>query len=252
MIILVDIGNSRFKWTKFENQMLGKIFKAHHLEKDINHILDEEWGKLGIPERVFIANVAGEEVSQKISQWIEKNWPDTPYSFAKTQENFQGLVNGYEKPEQLGVDRWINLVAAYKNYSYPVAVVDCGTAITLDVISQHGKYLGGLILPGLRLMRQSLLKSTPLSYQEHQPFKFDTPKLAFLATNTKDAIYSGSLYSLTATLEHFYMDFKKQKLQWILTGGDAEILALALTYKPLIKPDLIFEGLAILSQEEDK
>ena len=102
-----------------------------------------------------------------------------------------GVVNGYATPEQLGADRWAALVAARLRahttdlFPAPVVVVNAGTAVTIDTLDADGRFRGGVILPGLRLMLRALadhtscLKSAPGTYQ-------DDP------VNTADALYSGA------------------------------------------------------------
>ena len=68
--------------------------------------------------------------------------------------------NGYEDIAQLGVDRWAAIVGAYTHFGSAVCIVDAGTAVTVDLVRDGGRHLGGLIVPGLQLMRSSLEQDT--------------------------------------------------------------------------------------------
>jgi type III pantothenate kinase len=145
---------------------------------------------------------------------------------------FRGLINAYDSPEQLGVDRWLALLAAL-HYHRGGMVVDVGTAVTLDVVAGHGQHIGGIILPGFGLLRQSLVSGTAaLGLSDGQYH-------CSLATNTAEAIDSGCMNAVIGMIHHV-MDQHPAVERIILTGGDAVHLL------PWIKPAVVYDELLVL------
>jgi type III pantothenate kinase len=128
------------------------------------------------------------------------------------------------------------LVAVWQQYQAPACIVDCGTAITVDLLDAHGRHQGGLISPGLTLMKQSLGQGTealPVSQASH----------GFgLADSTEAAIYSGTLMAAIGLVEHVLAQHPSG-VRLILTGGDAELIAGQLDAAADVDPDLVLRGL---------
>ena len=94
-----------------------------------------------------------------ILEWVSINWACETI-FAKVESSAAELRNGYEQPQQMGVDRWVAMLAAWERHHAAACIVDCGTAITLDVVSESGHHLGGVIAPGISLMHEALASRT--------------------------------------------------------------------------------------------
>src|SRR5665811_873452 len=109
-------------------------------------------------QQVWVSNVAGEEVARHIRNI--KVGQSASFNFIVAREMQCGVRNGYSNAGQLGSDRWAALIAAWHLVRGKCLVVNCGTAITIDTLSEEGKFLGGLILPGVDLMRRSLVAAT--------------------------------------------------------------------------------------------
>jgi type III pantothenate kinase len=131
------------------------------------------------------------------------------------------LKNSYRTPETLGFDRIAAAVGAYTICpGRDVLVIDTGTAITYDIVTRKGEFVGGNISPGLEIRFKSLHKNTNrLPYLERPVEK---PEL--LGTSTKNAIQSGIVNGLLFEMDGFIDAFRQkyQKLQVVLTGGDAK------------------------------
>jgi type III pantothenate kinase len=130
-------------------------------------------------------------------------------------------------------------VAVRRHYQLPACIVDCGTAIAIDLIDANGNHQGGLISPGLTLMRKSLVEGTE-ALQFHE-----TDYVFGLANFTEAAIYSGTLSAAAGLIEHVLTRLP-YTIQLILTGGDAQFIAQQLKGKPVIDTDLVLRGLAII------
>ena len=120
-----------------------------------------------------------------------------------------------------------------------------GTAITIDCLNSHGQHLGGLIAPGLQLMKQSLEQGTKdLSFSKNH-------YLAGLADSTESAIYTGTLYSAAGLIEKTINDLCPCQTI-ILTGGDAELLAKHMAIDSTIEPDIVLKGLSLFCRREER
>ncbi len=157
--LLIDIGNSRVKWAFARGSRIesGEPFltRPHEVHNDFLRF----WSHEPAPRQVMVANVAGAEIAAELEAWTLQRWRLAP-GFAQSQAQAYGVSNGYESPEKLGVDRWVALVGARQIFKDPVCIADCGTAITLDVMDGRGRHLGGLIAPGLSLIRHALTQGT--------------------------------------------------------------------------------------------
>lgn len=242
MILFVDIGNTRLKWAQLQAGKLAQIAAIMHATKSINSELLTTWQNLPPPKRIYLAVVSSKRVKQIFFDVAEQLWPNVPVQEVQTEKYALGVTNAYPKPEKLGVDRWLAVLAAYHYYTAPVCVVDCGTAITLDVVDQQGQHLGGMIMPGLTLMKQALQKGTAdLNicsgvYQQG------------LANDTEAAIFNGNLSAIKGFIVHGLAQYKKP-LQLVVTGGDAEFITEILQLDAIVDTELVFKGLALLSSE---
>ncbi len=241
MKLLIDCGNSRLKWACLDRGNLTAQ-QAMASGSQLSHeALDDVWGTLGlVPGEVWIANVAGDKVACLLLRWIESRWRMIP-KFVASQGEGYGVTNGYEHPEKLGVDRWLALIGAFHHYPLPACIVDCGTALTLDVLDRQGRHRGGLICPGLRLMVQSLGRGTA-------DVGFDVTALpnAILAAQTSTAVGLGVHHAAAGMIERVMraMAADLPELHLILTGGDATEMASLIGGQAVVAPELVLRGLA--------
>jgi type III pantothenate kinase len=170
-----------------------------------------------------------------------------------------GLRNGYDAPEQLGADRWMAALGGWSQRdritTAGLLLVHAGTATTVDALDlRAGNFLGGLILPGLALMKQSLLQATALLRQ--------TDGLAqTIPTNTAAAIHTGCLRAQTGAIrtqaDRLARQLNAPITLW-LAGGQASVLWNALSDPAESWPsqwpkarydNLVLEGLATLARQ---
>jgi type III pantothenate kinase len=153
---------------------------------------------------------------------------------------------GYQDPAQLGVDRWMAIIAAHGISRDGVCVVDCGTATTLDVVDGRGRHLGGYILPGMTMMRRILLKETAM-----KPGKEATRFMEW-GNSTASCIDLGIRQSVVSLVEQ-----SVERLQAagvcdpgvVLTGGACSLIKpyLQLTYEH--RDALVLEGMETFVRE---
>lgn len=190
------------------------------------------------PRRVRIASVAGDR--RGIAERFEDAYGVRP-EFAETTPKLAGVTCGYDDPTRLGVDRWLALVAAWNAGRRAVAVVDLGTAATLDFVTADGRHQGGYIVPGLGLMAAALARETAGVRVAGDLAPDLSP-----GRNTAQAVRRGStamLLDFIAASVGRFADARADSPEVFLTGGDAELLAGRLPFALRVEPDLVLDGL---------
>ncbi len=261
MILLLDVGNSFIKWAWLESSWLKRQQKGVpvltdadeclHAGENVQLALDEAWAELAKPEHVWLSNVAGDALQATLQDWIQQHW-DCPVSVASTESRSGSVINAYSEPSQMGVDRWLGLLAANACGTGPRAIIDCGSAITVDALSAAGQHLGGLILPGLKMMRDSLYSDAEGVAETEVTEAI--PGMLF-ANNTRTAVEVGCHYSVVAFIERVIGDMNKEMgngLTCLLTGGDSEEVVPLLSVKVEQHDLLVLQGLAIYANRNRK
>lgn len=238
MRLFLDLGNSRAKWAFESDLAQGRVGQVSSAEPAG---LITEFQSLPQPSGVFIASVLEPDRTRGLAEWMGEHWHLQP-QFARTRSEELGVVNGYRKPLQLGVDRWLGLLAAREISKAPLLVVDCGTATTLDAMDRDGRHLGGLIMPGPQLFQRCLMQATDI------PDSDGPGTVAGFATDTAAGISSGAMLATTATVEAALADLVQrlgQDVESILTGGFAPLVGEHLGSAHRYVPHLILQGLAL-------
>jgi len=253
VILTVDIGNSRIKWASWESEKIVARGVSPYASDEGLEAFDKLFSALKItssekPLRVYAVCVAGDEMSQALSDWVMRQW-QLKVDYLKTQKQFKSIINAYENPEQHGVDRWAAVVAGHlDNPGFSVCVISAGTAITVDMVNKNGQHLGGYILPSFNTMHAALLADT-VNVKSTYSMQFHSHSVP---DNTNDAVNYGLHKLLQAGLRDL-CQFAKTKMdepmRIILTGGFANII---LDYPDmpamLHKPDLVMQGLYNIMQ----
>lgn len=245
MTWLVDIGNSSIKWAEYTAGKLAESQTFLRTQLGIAEDLDSIWGNLQSPQQLICCSVAGEAFEQELMQWCQQVWELQPVFIRALEQGF-GVTNAYTNTERLGADRWVAMVAAHQLVPGASCVIDCGTATTIDVLQADGQHLGGLIIPGLRLMAEALTTRTQIVIDESEG-----DNTTLFARNTADAIHGGALYALVATLDRVYNDVEQaleMPVKRIITGGDATEILPLLSGEHQFMPDLVLQGLMIIAE----
>ena len=239
MILEIDIGNSRLKWRRLANNSNEVISRGINI--DIHSFIAEQ-ASCGKPSTVRLSNVADRKTSSTIANWAQVNWNIQPIEAIVCAE-CAGVKIQYKDISRLGVDRWLAMLAAYNKSDGSCLIMDSGTAFTLDVINEEGLHLGGFILPGLRMMRESLVSQTGIRLEN----RILEPTLE-LGNSTHKAVFNGAAASLVALAEKEIEGQSEEgfKPNVFITGGDASVLEKLLAYpKSKIEEDLVLDGLSL-------
>jgi len=254
MILLLDVGNTRIKWAQIQGSDLTPQQALTHRGEEQKEWVDKLFRERFRPARVLVANVAGDAMSQLIKEKSQAVWQVAP-EFAASTSVAGGVTNAYSTPSSLGVDRWLAVIAAHE-IGAAACVIDAGTAVTVDVVDSRGLHLGGLIIPGVELMMNSLLDRTSdiADKSGRRPSTARTDaraELQIFASDTASAVANGALVSIAAAADRAAAAAVRQcgeSTRILLTGGDADRLARAMQTPAEIIPDLVLRGLAVLAR----
>lgn len=231
----LDLGNTRLKyWISQQDGHIIEHAAELHLQSPVDLLLGlTQHFKTKNIQSIGISSVLDQSTNARLSKIL--NRLKAPIYFAQVQAEYANLITGYDNPNQLGIDRWLQVLAMSK-HKQKFCIIGCGTALTIDLLNGY-QHLGGYILPSLYLQRDSLTQGTK---------GIKIPDQAFnnldVGRNTVDAVHHGILLGLIGAIEatlNTYPDY-----QLVLTGGDASLFAQFLSeYSPKIESDLLLIGL---------
>lgn len=247
MIVAIDIGNSSINIGFFDKlHLLVKridtnlqLPRSEHSEQIHRFMREKNIDKL--PDGSIISSV----VPEQTGVWKEIIRGFTPVEPLIVNYKMKtGLRFDIPNPENLGSDRIANAVAAYNTYKCPVAVVDIGTATTMSVIGNEGNFVGGAIMPGIRLMNESLAQETSSLHE----VPLNIPESA-LGIDTIRCIQTGLFYGTAGAIEKIINEIEREiglKLKVVVTGGYGRIIHKYIKRRHSLRPYLTLEGLNIL------
>jgi type III pantothenate kinase len=186
-------------------------------------------------EQFVVASVAGDQKLNLLLSFL-KQYGEVE-SITTDQDCGWTVRPCYQDVARLGVDRLLAMEAAYRLEGRAVIVIDCGSAVTVDVVSDEGLHLGGYIVPGYRLQQRSLLLDTSLE------FKAIETSLA-LGQSTDQCINFGIARMVYSLCQSVIEQFNRPAV--FLTGGDLDGVLGLFSELGSVKPDLVFKGMSYL------
>ena len=235
--LLIDAGNTRVKWVVVEDGEWSEPGQAFYVD------LTALSASLRTGMVVYLASVASDAQNLRLKNCLAA--AQVTVRTLTAEADFDALENGYESPDQLGVDRWMALIGARARSQLPVLVVSAGTALTIDALSESGRFLGGLILPGKTLMRDALNTGTA-RVRATSGEKRDFPNC------TADAMESGILEAMAGavrTQRDRLAGVSQHSPLCFVTGGDALDLIPALDGQVQHLPALVLEGMDCVARK---
>ena len=243
MRLLIDIGNTRIKWATLTREGLGVRSAQAYSDWDQARFTQRVLDSSPPPERVLVSNVAGEAAAKLVREAVANQW-GLETEFVDSTAEACGVRNAYAQPANLGVDRWLSLIAVHGLRPGLTCIVGIGTAMTIDGLDASGRHLGGAIVPGPDLMVDSLLRNTSDIARRAEQGRSGE---GLFADNTLAAIQQGAAHALAALVERACDMLRAQAgtaPTLILSGGSAAAIGQLLHRQYDALPDLVLQGLA--------
>lgn len=238
MILCLDSGNTRLKWAIADQRNLSWLASGAVPQSDLPALLG------ALREHPAPTCVAGCNVASALQAHSIEVLLGMPVAWLTPSAASCGVRNGYARAEQLGADRWAGLVAARSLHAGPALVVSAGTATTVDMLSAAGEFVGGVILPGVDLMRQALAQNTanlPWADAAYMPFP----------DNTGSAIVGGVLEAQAGAITRLFARLPGESDKMCFISGGAADRITPLLEMPLTRvDDLALRG--VLAMTLDK
>lgn len=239
MILDLDIGNTLSKWrlkdiASSEIRSRGAVWTR------------EEWRPgadipdLDVVSAVRISSVARRKVLDDTVALLRRQVGTV--HVARSLPEALGVTCGYQEPSRLGVDRWLGALAGYQ-LTGGCCSVDCGSAITIDFVLPGGRHLGGYIIPGMRLMKESLKLGTRNVAIDPDS---EADELLAPGRNTVEAVNHGIYMAAVSAVNRIYAevcDREGVSLPLLLTGGDARVISRGIRAPHALWPDMVYAGL---------
>lgn len=239
MILQLDVGNTRLHWRIIEPAGPRALVLAR----------GDSMTRTAVPEavqqwpvaRVELACVAGETVCKPLFHALAERL-GVRIDVADSQARQCGVINSYTDVRTMGVDRWLAMIAAHNHHKGGAIVVDAGTAVTVDYIGANGNHLGGYILPGSDLMRQSLGSKTARVQSGGGSAQGSAP-----GRSTQQCVDQGMEWLWSSVGERLQRDKETYGLRnLVCTGGDGARLADCMGSTVIREPDLVFLGMELV------
>lgn len=243
MRLLIDVGNTRIKGAVCDGQAWQSLAPLPYGSRPLGEVL-ESWA---LPDQLadaWVASVGHQDICEQFDGWLSDRYGIRAH-FPRSSAQACGVTNAYAIPTNLGVDRWLGMIAAQHDGGAAV-VVSLGTAATIDVLAADGRHLGGLITPGLSTQRRAML--------DHTQVRANTDGQAFqlLGDSTDSCVTFGTVHAIAGYVDRVVGRLVSDGAGWrlLLTGGDSGVLRPELAGDWEMRPDLVLEGLHLLADEE--
>lgn len=253
ILLVIDIGNTNIVLGIFKDDEL--IFEWR-ISTDLRKTSDEY--ALTLRQALEYSDVKKSDIKEAIIGSVVPNlMPTIPKAVKKylgiepliVDENIKtGIVNKYASPREVGVDRIINAVSACKKYSTPVIIVDIGTSITFDYISENKEYLGGAIAPGIAISSEALFMKTA----KLPKIEIEMPDKV-IGDSTVKSMQSGVVFGFIGLIDYIIEKILEEKnktkdeVTIIATGGFSYLIAKQSKYITIIDKLITLDGLKIIN-----
>ncbi len=254
ILLVIDIGNTNIVLGVFKDKDL--VFEWR-ISTDLRKTSDEY--VLTFKQALECSNIEKSEITEAIVGSVVPNlMPTVPKAIKKylgvdpiiVDENTKtGISNKYASPKEVGVDRIINAVSACEKYSTPIIIVDIGTAITFDYITENREYLGGAIAPGIGISSEALFTKTA----KLPKFEIEMPKKV-IGDSTVSSMQSGLVYGFIGLIDNIIekileeMHKTKDEVTIMATGGFSYLIAKQSKYITIIDKLITLDGLRIINE----
>ncbi len=246
-LLVLNVGNSRLALGTFAAGELSGVARVPHAQQgDWEGIIGNAWQRVNGRDPVaIVAASVNPALDEPLERAVEQAaGRDIVWVGRDLELPIKVLT---DQPEQTGVDRVLNVAAAYEQIGKACVVVDAGTAVTVDCCNDAGEFLGGAILPGVSLMLDALHEKTA-----KLPRVDLAEPVGSFGRSTRDAILQGVYHGVRGAVKELVENYATELGQWpevIATGGDAVRLFDKWELIHAISPDLTLYGIALAYSE---
>jgi len=225
VLLVVDAGNTQTHLGTFRDDELVQHWRFATIRESTADELGAAVRNLLALRGMHLEMLQGMIVSSTVPQ-LRPEWSamGEQYLDADVKVVGPGLKTGmpirYDNPHEIGPDRLVNAVAGYDKVGGPCVVVDFGTAVTYDVVSAAGEYLGGIIFPGVEISMEALTERAAALPK----IELGTPR-ALIGKTTIDAIRSGTVYGYAGMVDGILGRLREElgeETRALATGGLAK------------------------------
>jgi type III pantothenate kinase len=246
-LLALNVGNSRLAIGVFVAGGLEQVVRLPHTDRAAwPQAISTAWKLIeGRPRPAVAAASVNPAILEPLEHVVSQQTGEKTQWVGRELDLPIGVLT--DAPAETGVDRILNVAAAYEQMGKACVVVDAGTAVTVDCCNDNGDFLGGAIAPGLRLMLNSLHEKTA----RLPAVEFQKP-IGMIGKSTPEAICQGVYHSIRGLVKELAENYATEIGQWpeiIATGGDAEILFGGWELIHAIAPDLTLYGIALAYAE---
>lgn len=239
MIVAIDVGNTSTEFALIDAGRIRSTLRVATRELDKEEVTQIQKRLPGKNVEAVIVTSVVPGRNDDLMRWSADAWRSPARLVGK--DLAPPIRNCYKNPKQVGMDRLMNAVAVHETYGADTIVLDFGTAITFDVVSAKGEYLGGVIAPGIEISLQALFERTALLPKA----KLTKPK-AVIGRDTEESIRSGCSYGIGGLCDRIVDEINrsmKRKFRVVATGGYARYMAQYCKSIETIEPDLVLKGI---------
>lgn len=248
-LMVLNVGNSRLAVGVFVKGSLEYVKRLSHDQRgEWDGVLRDAWGRIKDADQ---PSVAGASVNPPLLEAVEhavKQATGETVEWVGREIDLSRKIHTHA-PGETGIDRVLNVIAAYEQMGKACAVVDAGTAITVDCCDDQGNFIGGAIAPGIKMQLDALHERTA----KLPRVVFSVPSEVF-GKSTEQAMLNGVFYGVRGMVKELIENYATELGNWpdlIATGGDAETLFNGWELVHAIAPDLTLYGIALAYTEHN-
>jgi type III pantothenate kinase len=251
MLLAIDIGNTNTVLGAFHGETLARNWR-------IATRADATGDELGVAIRGLFASaeVSTADVEHVVVSSVVPVLNESVVDMCDRYLGIKPLVVGpgmrtgvqirYDNPKEVGADRIVNAVAAFRKYGGPAVVIDFGTATTFDAIAANGDYLGGAIAPGIRISMEALFtRASKLPLVELIPPREGN----VIGKNTVESMQAGIIFGFVGQIDGLVERMRAElggSCRVIATGGLAALVNAHSRSIELVDENLTLDGLRLL------
>ncbi len=238
-ILVIDVGNTSVRISHYSGMKFKKAarIKTSEIKKSAARVIKKNF-PLKIIKAAVIASVVP-AISRFLTQMIRVRFHVPVFQVGK--DISAPIPNKYRDPRRVGMDRLMNALAVREEYKLPAIIIDFGTAVTFDVVSGKGEYLGGVIAPGIEISIDALFNKTALLPK----IRLTRPR-EVIGRDTVESIRIGCAYGIGGLCDRI-VEVVGSKLRSrpfvIATGGYARFMSRYCHSIQKIDPDLVLKGI---------